>query len=75
MQGGGTFYFEDGEMTVSSQGMILVGPYEVNLENICIDAHFTSNDGQVSTIHLPYKFDDDGNLILMNNRGGEIKKK
>ena len=73
--GGGTFYFEDGEMTVSSQGMILVGPYEVNLENTCIDAHFKSNDGQVSTIHLPYKFDDDGNLILMNNHGGEIKKK
>ncbi len=73
--GGGTFYFEDGEMTVSSQGMILSGPYEVNLENTCIDAHFESNDGKISTIHLPYKFDEDGNLILLNNRGVEITKK
>lgn len=71
---GGTFYFDNGEITTSSQGMELNGTYEVNMDNSCIDAHFTANDGQKVTAHIPYKFDDDGNLVLMNNKNVEMTK-
>ena len=72
---GGTFYFDDGEMTVESNGMTLSGTYDINMEKSCIDGHFTSNDGKNVTIHMPYKFDENGNLVLLNNANVELIKR
>ena len=72
---GGTFYFDEGELTVESNGATLSGTYDINFEESCIDGHFTSNDGKDVTIHMPYKFDENGNLILLNNANVELIKK
>ena len=72
---GGTFYFDEGEMTVESKGMTLSGTYDINIEKSCIDGHFTSNDGKIVNIHMPYKFDEDGSFVLMNNANAELTKK
>ena len=71
---GGVFSFDDGVMTVEANGMTLTGTYEVNLENSTIDGHFTSNEGQIVNIHMPYKIDEDGDLILMNNANVPLDK-
>ena len=73
---GGTnrFIFDGGDLTVESNGQVLSGTYEVNQETACIDGHFDTNDGKTVTIHLPYKFDEDGRLVLMNNGNQELVK-
>ena len=72
---GGVFSFDDGVMTVESNGKTLSGTYDINVEDSIIDGHFKSNDGQTVTIHMPYKVDEDGNLVLMNNANVELMKK
>ena len=72
---GGTFYFNEGEITVESNGMTLSGTYEISIEKSCIDGHFTSNDGKIVNIHLPYEFDENGSFVLMNNANAELTKR
>ena len=72
---GGVFGFDDGVMTVEANGMTLTGTYEINVEDSTVDGHFQSNEGKTVTIHMPYKIDEDGNLILMNNGNVELIKK
>ena len=62
-------------MTVESDGMTLTGTYDINTEDSTINGHFKTSDGQIASIHLPYKFDEDGNLVLMNNANVELMKK
>lgn len=72
---GGVFGFDDGVMTVEANGMTLTGTYEINVEDSTVDGHFQSNEGKTVTIHMPYKIDEDGNLVLMNNANVELLKK
>ena len=72
---GSVFSFDDGVMTVESDGMTLTGTYDINTEDSTINGHFKTNDGQIANVHLPYKIDDSGNLILMNNANVEMIKK
>lgn len=72
---GGTFYFDEGKMTVESNEMTLSGTYDINIEKTCIDGHFKSNEGKDVTIHMPYKFDENGNFVLLNNANDELIKK
>ena len=71
---GSTFTFDDGDLTVESKGQVLEGTYEVNIEDSCIDGFFETNDGQIAKIHLPFKFDQDGNMELMNNANEKMTK-
>ena len=71
---GSTFTFDDGDLIVESKGQVLEGTYEVNLEDSCIDGFFETTDGQVAKIHLPFKFDQDGNMVLTNNADEKMVK-
>ena len=71
---GSTFTFDDGNLTVESKGQVLEGTYEVNIEDSCIDGFFETNDGQIAKIHLPFKFDQDGNMELTNNANEKMVK-
>ena len=71
---GGVFSFDDGVMTVESNGMTLTGTYEIKMEGSTIDGHFTSSEGKKVTIHMPFTVDEDGELILMNNANVPLDK-
>ena len=69
---GGSFTFNAGALTISGQGNMLSGTYEIQTSKKEIKGKLSTSDNSV-TIHLPYTYED-GTLHVYNNRNVEMKK-
>ena len=66
------FTFDNGTISVVSNGSTLNGTYTVNVQDATVDATIAGTDGNVK-IHLPYTVTDDA-LGLFNNSGEALVK-
>lgn len=70
---GGVFTFTDGEISVSSNGVVMLsGTYEIVEAEKNVYCSLTASDGDVN-VALPYEIEK-GILHLYNNRGTEMTK-
>lgn len=68
----GSFAFNSGSVTVTSQGNVLSGTYTINTSTNQVEAEFTVNNG-TATITMPYTYEN-GVLTLYNNAGEALSK-
>jgi len=69
---GGTFTFDSGTVLVNNNGQSLEGVYEIVEKDSIINGKFESSNGTVR-ISMPYEYNN-GELIVKNNQGTELKK-
>ena len=72
LMGDNSFTFNNGDISITTNGMLMGGTYEVNTGTSQIDAALTATDGTVN-MHLDYTYDN-GVLVLKNAQGVELEK-